>query len=562
MALSTTQAWMRIPGLKLSPFCYLNIAQFLGALNDNLFRYFVIFLLIGNRSAQDAYGVVATATAVFVIPFLLFSGAAGILADRYSKSRITVATKLLEVVLASIGIVAFALNSAWASYLVLFLLAAQSALFGPAKYGIVPELVKTEELSKANGMVTSFTYSAAIAGTVFASVFTTLTDRSFVICGFICLAVSLLGLWASWMIPYTHPSGAKKKISLFFIRDIRKTLFEARETPLLPTVILGSAFFLFIAAIIQMNVVPFAMQSLGLADVAGGYLFSAVTIGIGIGAVLAGRISGREVQLGLAVIGAGGFTVLLLALGVLPPTVWGSVIVLLLLGMFGGFYQIPLDSYIQYAAHPQRRGQAVAAGSFLSFAGVALSAGFFALLGQGLALTPPQVFFVVSGITLLVTIGLARQVPDRLVHTISRALYIPFLNINSQGDRNFSLQATEPRLLVMKGMRWKDVFLLAGFAQSYRFYLPISILPARWLLPVFIRFGAVLYEEQELESVHSDLASDILDRAPAGQPLCLILPPDRRYPMLEQMLPSAFPIVEVTIERPEKRAIQLVTYEL
>ena len=112
---------------------YLNITQFLGALNDNLYKFFLVFLLIDDQGPESANTVVAAAGAVFVIPFLLLSGTAGILADQYSKSRITVWTKVLEVIIAGFGVLAFFTRSAWASYTVLFLLGAQSALCGPSK---------------------------------------------------------------------------------------------------------------------------------------------------------------------------------------------------------------------------------------------------------------------------------------------------------------------------------------------------------------------------------------------------------------------------------------------
>ena len=536
---------------------YLNMTQFLGALNDNLYKFFLVFLLIDDQGPENANTVMSAASAFFVIPFLLLSGSAGILADQYSKSRITIWTKVLEVIIAGFGVLAFFTRSAWASYTVLFLLGAQSAIFGPSKYGIVPELVPTEQISRANGAVTSFTYSAIICGTGFASLFTYLSGRRFTICALICVVVAIAGLWCSLKIPYTPPSGSDKKVSPHFIKDIKTALFEARETPFLPTAILGSSFFLFAAACVQMNVVPFAMQSLGLSDVDGGFLFLIVTIGIGAGAILAGRMSGRDVQLGLSVIGAIGITIMLILLAILGFTLWAVVPLLFLIGVFGGMYQIPLDSYVQFSAHPQRRGQAVAATNFLSFVGVALASGFFYLLGNGLNLTASQVFGVLGVLCGIVAYRMGRIVPDRLLHTLSRNLYIPFVQVRQEGDNPVSLLSTEPRLFVMNSCQWSDLFLLCGFHQNYRFYLPKDAVPSRWLLPILRRMGVVLYDAQELQSIESPLAEDLVARLPTGQPLCILIPPAKRCQMLEKLLPSVTPIYKLNITRSEKRIVDL-----
>src|ERR1700722_15406441 len=143
---------------KFSSFTYLNITQFLGALNDNIYKLLIVYLFIQVEGIENSPTILAVTGAVFVMPFLLFSASSGSLADRYSKRNIIILTKVLELIIMILGAVAFYYESKIGSYAILFLMAAQSALFGPSKYGIIPEIVPTERISSANGMITSFTF--------------------------------------------------------------------------------------------------------------------------------------------------------------------------------------------------------------------------------------------------------------------------------------------------------------------------------------------------------------------------------------------------------------------
>ena len=154
---------------KKGSFLWLNVTQFLGALNDNLFKLVLIFYLIELQGPETAGKVAAFAGAVFVVPFLVFSPLAGVLVDRMRKSKLIVLAKGVEVLVMLIGALALWVSSSIGLYLALFLMALQSTFFSPAKYGIVPEIVEKEELSRANGLIEAFTYLAIILGTTMAT---------------------------------------------------------------------------------------------------------------------------------------------------------------------------------------------------------------------------------------------------------------------------------------------------------------------------------------------------------------------------------------------------------
>ena len=134
---------------RFSSFTYLNVTQFLGALNDNIYKLLIVYFFIQLEGIEYSHQILATTGAVFVIPFLLFSAISGTLADRFSKRDIIVTTKILELVIMGLAVCAFAFQSKWGSYAILFMLATQSAIFGPSKYGIVPELVASEKISES-----------------------------------------------------------------------------------------------------------------------------------------------------------------------------------------------------------------------------------------------------------------------------------------------------------------------------------------------------------------------------------------------------------------------------
>lgn len=271
---------------KLSSFTYLNATQFLGALNDNVYKLLIIYFLIQLEGIEHSPRILATSGVIFVMPFLLFSAYSGTIADCLSKRNIIVFTKIFELLIMVIGVFAFAYESKFISLSVLFLLATQSAIFSPSKYGIIPELVETEKISAANGLLTSFTFLAIIFGTFLASFLLDITNRNFIIASSFCTLVSLAGVVVSFCIEYTPPSGPKKKVSILFLTEIYNSLKIAKDDTALFTCILGSAFFLFIGAFVQLNMIPFAVQSLHLTDIQGGYLFLLTSLGIGVGSLI------------------------------------------------------------------------------------------------------------------------------------------------------------------------------------------------------------------------------------------------------------------------------------
>lgn len=464
---------------KWSSFTYLNITQFLGALNDNIYKLLIVYLFIQIEGIENSHTILSVTGAIFVLPFLLFSAPSGTLADRYSKRNIIIFTKMFELVIIIFGVVAFYYQSKIGSYGILFLLAAQSALFGPSKYGIIPEIVPTERISRANGMMTSFTFLAIIFGTFLASFLLDITDRNFIFAALFCTVISVIGLIASLCITYTPPSGGQNKVKLNIFKQIFNSLRIASKEPSLLTAVIGSAFFLFLGAFVQLNMIPFAVHSLHLTDVQGGYLFLITAIGIGTGSLIAGKISGKLVELGLVPLGGLGVVVCAYMLDLFSSQLFAVVPLVGLLGFFGGMYAIPLDSYIQFASPNEYRGQIVGATNFLSFLGVLFASGLLYLLSEVFQISSEKGFTVIGSIVLLVTIVMTYQYFDYLTRFIGMLLSRLHFKITFSGQNHIP---PNPVIYVCYHTAWNDTLLMLGSQRRrMRFFIEQQHDHSKWL---------------------------------------------------------------------------------
>ncbi len=452
-------------------FYLLNATQFLGALNDNVFKLLVIYLLINVKGPGAANTILSLAGAIFVIPFLIFSSSAGVLADRMSKRTIIVYAKLLELVVMLFGLWMVVLQSEVGTYAALFLMATQSALFSPSKYGIIPELVEPKMVSKANGSLTSFTYLAIILGTFLASFIVDITNKQFVIEALFCVCIAVIGVLTSLGIRRTPPQSSTKKMTTLFLYEIYQTLKASWNVPHLLMAIFGSSFFLFIGAFTQLNVIPFAMQSLGLTEVGGGYLFLSTAIGIAIGSVLAGQLSKDKVEPGLSCIAGCFIGIFFIALHFCSFSLIMTNIWLGLLGLAGGAFLIPFDSFIQINSPQEKRGQVIAATNFFSFIGVLMAAFCLYFISEELGLTASSGFLVMGASTLLMTLFMTGRLSS---------LFFPFfVKKVLKRFRRLVLETPAPSTpvaIVFHSRSWWDAILLFSCFPKLHILVPAPLL--------------------------------------------------------------------------------------
>jgi len=526
----------------------------------------LIFSLINLRGKEHSNEILSLAGAIFVIPFLLFASTAGTLADRYSKRSIIYFTRFMEIFSMSLGVVAFAFHSVIGGYAVLFLMATQSALFSPCKYGIIPEIVKKQQISHYNGVITATTYIAIITGTFLASFFTDITHKNFILGGFVCVLVAVTGMFASLGIEKTAPQAKKKKISPRFIVEIYRILKRTRARRYLLTTVIFGSYFLFVGAYTQLNIIPFALQSLNLTDVDGGYLFLMCAIGIGLGSFLAGRLSSKDIELGFVPLSTLGIAFCFLGLYFFESHLVAVIIFLVMLGLFGGFFIVPIDAFIQVASPDADRGQNVAASNFLSFLGVVFASLLLALLGIVFKLKAYEGFLVIGLLSFVVSFLLMLMYADQALRLFVATLGKLFCRIRVIGRQR--IYSTTPTLLVAPRTSWLDtVIVMATLPRLIRYIVPI--IDGKRKHSFLYRLVCLIAIDAEHFSPIGPLTLEaIRDELKRGHSVCLMHPVDFPSKTLKAweakldrlLIDIKVPIMPIHISRPipPKGATRLV----
>ena len=362
-------------------FWWHNVTQFGGAMNDNVFKYIMIYALTAwNESAIEAgttssAKILASVGIVFALPFLIIVPIAGNFADRFSKKKMIVSLKALEFAVMAFGVTALFLQSALMLYTTMVLMASQSALFGPCKLGIVAEQIDAERLSKANGSIQLFTFLAIISGTLLAPELSIFTDKNFGLAACTCLLIASLGFVASLNIE-TTPSHPERRLSLNGFASVFRTFMEIRKDGFLMLAILALAIFSMAAAFIQFNILDFGEQHLNFSQEQSTRLFLLTAIGIGAGATTAGWLSGQNIEFGIVPIGAFLISLSLATLGIIAE---GKVLLasvsMATLGFASGLFIVPLHAFIQFSSPKDKLGAIQATNSFASWIGILTASG-------------------------------------------------------------------------------------------------------------------------------------------------------------------------------------------
>jgi len=527
---------------RFAPFFW---TQFLGAANDNVFKNaFVVFVTFeaAGSLALDAGTLVNLIGAVFILPFMLLSATSGQLADKYEKSRLIRLVKILEIAIMIVGLAGFVWSSVTLLFAALALLGVHSTLFGPVKYAILPQHLTQEELVGGNGLVEAGTFVAILIGTIAGGVVVAIKPGGPIAAGALAIAIAVAGWLASTRIPPTPAVAPALAINPNPVSETWRNIGIARENIVVWRSMLGISWFWFYGAIYLAQLPAFTQRVLGGDEHVFTLLLALFSIGIGVGSLLCERLSGHRVEIGLVPFGSIGLTLfavdLWLATRSLQPTAIGGIaafastgahwrvgVDIVLLGVFGGFYTVPLYALIQARSQPSHRSRIIAANNILNALFIVASAGVaIGLLSAGLSI--PQLFLAVGIMNALVAVYIYTLVPEFLMRFLAWLLVHAFYRVRREGLENIPDEG--PCIVVCNHVSYVDAVVIAAcvrrpirFVMDHRiFRMPILsfIFRAMRTIPIApAREDPAIMERAFAEAAAALAAGEIVGLFPEGR---------------------------------------------
>ncbi|MGA8367259.1 MAG: acyl-[ACP]--phospholipid O-acyltransferase [Candidatus Acidiferrales bacterium] len=479
--------------------------QFQTAFNDNALKFLVIYIIVAMAlptATRDR--LIPLVGALFALPFILFSMAGGFFADRYSKRSATIGTKALEFAVMAFAIVALYLHSLPMECASVFLISSEAALFGPSKYGLLPELLPEARLSWGNGIIEMGTFLASIAGTMAAGFLAVRYHGREGAAGLLLLACTCAGFVASLGISRVPAANPSRKFRWNPLGDFGAQMKIIRADRVLGWAVLGNTYLFFLAALLQFTIILYGHDILRVDDAHVSYLQAAIGIGIGVGSLAAGYLSGGKIEYGLIPLGAIGMTIFSAFLYHPGQTVTSTLIHLALLGFFGGFFAVPVGALIQHQPAPEQKGGVIAAANLLSFVGIFLAAGAYWVFVSGLHQTARGVFLDGAILTLVATAYSVYLLPDSLLRFVLWLATHTVYRIRVEGREN--IPETGGALFVANHMSFVDALLLmASTDRPIRFLMFKDIYDLPFIKPFakMIRVIPISSELHPREMLHS-----------------------------------------------------------
>lgn len=502
-------------------FLSLLVTQFLGAFNDNAFKLVIAFFTIDKFAGEDGGALFLSLTgAVFIVPFLLFSTYAGFVADRFSKKRVIVWSKWLELIVMVLALFAFLNGNIWFILGVLFVMGTQSTLFSPAKYGILPEILSDEELSEGNGILSLWTYAAIILGQACGGFLTHIYKGDLYKTIFVFIGISIIGVLASYFIETVKPSGSKRKIRWNFLVEVWGNVADLQSYKAIWLSIVGLVYFGFLSGLFQLNILLYSENILKVNELHSSTLLVILAVGIGIGSMMAGKLSNKQVELGLVPFGAVGLSVFSILLGFISFSYLWVCVCLFLLGCSVGFFMIPLRTLIQQESPSDQLGRILATNNFLSFCAILLGSVSIYILKDVLHVNAANIFVLAGFFTIFSTIYIIRLLPFAflrfiifiLTHTLYKIRIVNRDNIPDHGGA----------LLVSNHVSYVDALLIvASTHRQVRFLVYRGIYEIWWLKPIFKMANVIPVSNKDSKEEIEKSLQDARDAIVGGDLVCI-----------------------------------------
>ncbi len=475
------------------------LTQLLGAFNDNIFKQSLILAILYKLSSgADSSLLVNLCALLFILPFFLFSALGGQFGEKFAKDSLIRTIKFAEILIMLAGAAGVLLNHLPLMLAVLFCMGSQSALFGPVKYSILPQHLREDELVGGNALVEMGTFLAILAGTIGAGIMMASSGYASLVAGTV-VVVAVLGYLASRGIPRAHAALPELVLDWNILRQswriMRLGLVEQR--PAVSRSLVGSSWFWFLGAVYLTQIPAYAKQWLYGDESVVTLILTVFSVGIALGSMLCERMSGHKVEIGLVPFGSIGLTLFGMLLwwhsGGFPQgaqahdwlavlghgQAWWILSSILGIGLFGGFYIVPLYALIQSRTAEHERARVIAANNILNALFMVISAIASILFLSVAELSIPQLFLVISLMNVAVNSYIFKLVPEFSMRFLIWLLGHSLYRVEHQGLD--AIPEEGPAVLVCNHVSFVDALLVGGavrrpvrFVMYYKIYnLPV-----------------------------------------------------------------------------------------
>jgi 1-acyl-sn-glycerol-3-phosphate acyltransferase len=519
--------------------------QFLGALNDNVFKQALVILLAYQTAAFTTMSTDVLqnlAQALFVLPFFLFSATAGQLADKYEKSRLITVTVFIELCVMALGAAGLLLRNLELLMLALFLGGLQSALFGPVKYSILPQQLKEHELVGGNGLVETGTAIGILVGMMLGGWMVSQAQWGIAGVAITTMAISAIGLLLSRFIAPAPAALPDLKINWNIITETWRNFQFMRGNRTVFLSILGISWFWFFGAMFVTQFPNLSKNILAGDEHVVTLLLIVFSVGIGVGSLLCERLSGHKIEIGLVPFGSIGLTLFAIDLYfVLADHIQDGPVGLvefvreaghfriladlLLIGMFGGFYIVPLNTLIQSRSEPSHRSRVIAGNNILN-ALFMVGAALLAVVLFRFGFTIPQLLLATALLNAVVAVYIFTLVPEFLMRFLVWLLIHSVYRLEKSGLDHVPEQG--PAVLVCNHVSFVDALIVAAACRRpIRFVMDHAIFRVPLLNFVFRTGRAIPIASSRDDPALLEKAYEEIARALAQGDLIGIFPEGR-----------------------------------
>ena len=452
--------------------------QFLGAFNDNVYKSALVFLLTyqaAKLTTQDSHLLVNLCAGLFILPFFLFSATAGQIADKYDKAVLTRLVKVFEIVIMVIGAAGFYWLNLSLLLTALFMMGMHSTLFGPVKYAYLPQHLSKAEVVGGNGLIDAGTFVAILLGTLLGGELVKIDGGEMWVSG-IAFTLAVAGYGLSHSVPVSPAPSPEIKVNWNFVTETQQNIAFLRTNRVVFLSTLGISWFWFYGAIFFSQFPLFAKDVLGGSERVVTLLLCMFTIGIGLGSPLCEKLSSGKVEIGLVPFGAIGLTLfaidlffaspatppgtgLGLAALIHVPGTWRVLFDLAMIGVFGGFYIVPLYALIQTRSDPKQQARVIAGNNIMNALFMVISS-ILAILCLKAGMTIPQLFMLIGVMNAAVAIYIYRLLPEFLMRFLVWLLVHSIYRLEKKGLDN--IPDTGAAMLVANHPTFIDALVIAA----------------------------------------------------------------------------------------------------